>query len=128
MIQFDLPTALILGFILHLIGDYVLQNDWMAQNKVKKWVPALVHATVYSLPFLLLCWSWWWLMLYLTHLVIDRFRLAVYWIKMVNWNWESKNFGYDDAKPAYISLWLMIAIDNTFHIIFNTVSIWMHYN
>jgi hypothetical protein len=62
--------------ILHLIGDYVTQSDWMAQNKTKSTWAAFCHATIYSLPFLLLA-SWpAWLLIWSTHLVIDRFRVA----------------------------------------------------
>jgi hypothetical protein len=70
--------------ILHLIGDYLTQSDWMAQNKTKAYFPAFVHALVYSMPFLcltthipaLLC-------IFVTHFFIDRFRLARYvvWAK-----------------------------------------------
>ena len=69
---------------LHLIGDYILQSDWMAQNKTKRSWPALCHAFVYSLPFLLLTQSPAALaVIFGTHFLIDRFRLARYvvWAK-----------------------------------------------
>lgn len=40
----------------HLFGDYILQSDWMAQNKTKANWPAFCHALLYSLCFLWLCW------------------------------------------------------------------------
>ena len=68
-----------LELILHLLGDYVLQSDWMAQNKVKRFVPAFVHAVVYSLPFLFLTRSLFALFVICsTHFLIDRYRLAKY--------------------------------------------------
>ena len=70
--------------ILHLLGDYVLQSDWMANNKTKRFVPAAVHAIVYSLPFLLLKPSWTaFAVILVTHFLIDRYRLArfVVWVK-----------------------------------------------
>lgn len=70
--------------ILHLLGDYVTQSDWMAQNKTKCSKAAAAHAIVYSLPFLLLqpslaAFS----VILITHFFIDRFRLARYvvWLK-----------------------------------------------
>lgn len=69
--------------ILHLIGDYVTQSDWMAQNKTKSTWAAFCHATVYSLPFLCIGSLWAFLVIWGTHLLIDRFRLARYvvWVK-----------------------------------------------
>lgn len=44
--------------ILHLVGDYITQTDWMAKNKTKNSFAAGSHALIYSLPFLLLKPSW----------------------------------------------------------------------
>lgn len=70
----------------HLWGDYILQSDWMAENKTKDYFAAWVHACCYMLPFLLLRPSVtaWWVML-VTHFVIDRFRLARYVVWAKNW-------------------------------------------
>jgi Protein of unknown function (DUF3307) len=128
-----LELALIIGFIFHFVGDYLLQNDWMAQNKTKDNLPALIHAFIYSLPFCALLtgkhhgFNYCLQIVFVTHFFIDRFRLATYWIKLMNWNWQSTNFGYDNNKPAFMSIWLMIIIDNTFHIIFNSIAIYLYF-
>lgn len=78
-----------LQLILHLIGDYVLQSDWMAQNKTKCSKAAAAHAITYSLPFLILQPSWEaFAVILVTHFLIDRFRLARYvvWLKNVMFN------------------------------------------
>ena len=116
----SIELALFIGLLLHLIGDYLTQNDWMATGKTKAHFPALVHATIYSIPFLLICPSPWWLVIYISHFLIDRYRLAVYWIKLVNWNWSSQNFGFGEEKPAWMAVWLMIIVDNTFHVLINS--------
>ena len=123
-----LATALVLGFLFHVIGDYLMQNDWMAQNKTKAFLPAFIHATIYSLPFLFITDIEFWPIVYVTHYLIDRYRLAVYWIKLANWNWSSTNFGSGSEKPIWMSVWLMISIDNTFHLIFNTIAIWLSFS
>lgn len=123
LFNMTLELSLILGFLFHLLGDYIFQNDWMAQNKTKNSYVALLHATIYSLPFLLVCYSWWWLLIWITHFLIDRFRLSVYWIKFVNWNWGSTNFGYKEQTPPFMSIWLMIIIDNIFHLLINSGTI-----
>lgn len=74
--------------ILHLIGDYLTQSDWMAINKTKSFLPAAIHALIYSLPFFLLTGLGGrgflaWLVILNTHFFIDRYRLARYvvWAK-----------------------------------------------
>lgn len=114
---------IVIGFIFHFVGDYLLQNDWMAQNKQKYIMVAAIHAVTYSLPFLFISSGIGWSVILISHLLIDRFGLAKYWIMLVNWNWQSKNFGFDNDKPQFLSIWLLIVIDNTFHIIINSLSI-----
>ena len=70
--------------IAHAVGDYLLQSDWMANLKTKKWAPAIAHVLTYSLPFLFLTFSWKVLLFIAgTHLIIDHWRLARYvcWVK-----------------------------------------------
>jgi hypothetical protein len=70
--------------VAHLVGDYVLQSDWMANEKTKRNTAAMAHALVYSLAFLLLHPSLAaWLVIVATHFAIDRWRLARYvvWAK-----------------------------------------------
>lgn len=76
--------------ILHLIGDYLAQSDWMAQNKRRSFWPAWVHAMLYSLPFLLLTWhrpggDLAYAVIFLTHFFIDRYGLARYVVWAKNW-------------------------------------------
>ena len=128
--------------ILHLLGDYVFQSDWMAQNKTKSTEAAFWHATVYSLPFLFIA-SWpAWLVIWSTHLLIDRFRLARFVVMAKNiigdpGFWQSRNCdirehlipryqtatGYPLDTPPWLAVWLMIAADNTIHLAINAASI-----
>ena len=76
--------------ILHLLGDYFFQSDWMAMEKTKRWFPALLHGFVYSLPFLALLYSLGggvilpWAIICLSHSIIDRYRLVRYLIWGLN--------------------------------------------
>lgn len=118
----------------HLAGDYLLQNDWMANEKTKRWLPAIVHGLVYSLPFLLITQSPWALLVIAgTHIVIDRFRLAKHFIWASNqivprgfrysWSEAKANAGYSASKPAWMSTWLMVIVDNSIHLLINTAAI-----
>jgi hypothetical protein len=118
--------------ILHLVGDYVTQSDWMAQNKTKSTWAALCHATIYALPFLAIASVNAWLVIWLTHLIIDRFRLARYVVYAKNWlaprsywhPWsECVGTGYHKDSPPWLSVWLMIAADNTLHLVINAAAI-----
>ena len=123
--------------ILHLIGDYCTQSDWMANNKTKRSWPAACHAVIYSLPFLLLRPSWAAFAVILgTHFLIDRFRLArlVVYTKNVilsphrpcdleyieRWRWSNcSGTGYPSDAPPWLAVWLLIAADNTLHLAIN---------
>lgn len=120
----SIELKLIFAFIFHLIGDYILQNNWMATEKVKRFFPAAIHAITYSLLFLTITNVWAWLIILITHFFIDRYRLAIYWIKLVNWNWDSNNFGFPQSTLTLVSFWLSIIIDNVWHIIINSTAIY----
>lgn len=95
----------------HLVGDYVLQNQWMADNKTKSWFPAIVHALVYMIPFLFVTQSpIALLVIFGTHAVIDRYRLAKYWCQF---------YRIGRGAPDWLAVWLLILVDNTFHLIIN---------
>jgi hypothetical protein len=113
--------------LLHLIGDYITQTDWMANEKTKRTWAAFCHATVYSLPFALLTQSpLALLVIWGSHLLIDRFRLArlVVFAKNKTTNWsltwaDCQGTGYPSATPAWLAVWLMIIADNTMHLCIN---------
>lgn len=116
--------------ILHLIGDYVTQSDWMAQNKTKNSKAAAAHALVYSLPFLLLKPSWIaFSVILITHFLIDRLRLARFVVyakniffapkssiyyddtgvlapaKRPQWEWKNcSSTGYPSETPAWLAV------------------------
>lgn len=71
---------LILG---HLLGDYLLQNEWMAMNKSKfsleGWLACTVHCIIYTLAICLFTWNFdpiWIVAVFLSHFPIDKFALA----------------------------------------------------
>ena len=84
---------LVLG---HLLGDWVLQNDWMAKGKRRQLLgmAGLVHAAGYALTILGACWfsgcrgrqPTFYLALggaiFLSHWLIDGTRLVERWMRL----------------------------------------------
>jgi hypothetical protein len=70
-------------FVAHLIGDFILQNDWMARRKKdSSWV-CLVHVVVYMLPFLLCALNWWQLLaIAAQHFAQDRSAFILWWMRV----------------------------------------------
>jgi cytochrome c oxidase subunit IV len=123
--------------VAHMVGDYILQSHWMATEKTKNGMAALIHASSYTLPFLLITTAWKALfIIFWTHYLIDRFRLARYvvWLKNGPMRWSDEEgewcmkhitaTGYQDDVPMWLSVWLLIITDNTLHVICNGVAIW----
>lgn len=117
--------------ILHLIGDFVTQSHWMATEKTKRLGVALLHAAVYALPFLLIG-SWQAVaVVFSTHAVIDRYRLAVYVCRWKNrilapphaYGRDPLSNGYPVNAPAWLAVWLVIAADNTLHLTINWLAL-----
>ena len=108
--------------ICHLVGDYVLQTDWMARTKASSLVAAVVHSMVYSLPFVLITGlSWALLVIWSTHTLIDRYRLASFVIRLKRWSWKDGEI--NTSLSADINMMLLIVIDNTIHLTINYFSI-----
>jgi hypothetical protein len=78
----------------HAWGDYVLQSDAMATQKLKSWRWALFHALAYSIPFVLFLRPSWsaWAVIVLTHAVIDRLRIARYVVYLKEWIFDPRAF------------------------------------
>lgn len=110
--------------ILHLWGDYILQSDWQAQKKTQSWLAAVSHAACYSLPYILLDPSLIaWMTIFVTHAVIDRFRLTRYLSWARNGYKDLTPTGYPVTMPAGLALALMIIVDNTVHLTINAIAL-----
>lgn len=117
--------------VAHAVGDYILQSDWMANEKTKRSLAALAHVATYALPFLFLHPSPAALAVIVgSHFVIDRWRLARYvvWAKnflgVGNPPWaECQGTGYPPDRPPWMAVWLLIIADNTLHMICNGLAL-----
>lgn len=115
--------------ILHFVGDYLIQTNWMANEKINRWIPAIVHGVTYAIPFLLLTQSIPALLVIAgTHVVIDHYRLAKHFIwaknllspgRQPSWSEAKQNAGFPKEVPVWMSTWLMVITDNTIHVLIN---------
>lgn len=117
--------------ILHLIGDYLTQTNWMATKKTSDIRIAVTHVTVYMLPFLLLSPSMpAFVVMFVTHVLIDRYRLARFVIFAKNkvtepgLQWiDACQTGFHKDTPPWLAVWLLIIVDNTLHLTINYASL-----
>lgn len=112
-----MSAALLVG---HLVGDFLLQNDWMALNKKTRTWPCVVHVSLYTLA-VLACAGWladWraWLLVAVPHFAIDRSHLVRVYMR-----------GFGQAKFAEppMAPWSVIAVDNAMHSLCLLVASWV---
>lgn len=140
----------LLFLMCHLVGDFILQSDWMAMNKNKSTLHCLIHCLIYTACFIILTLSWKALLfIFVTHFIIDRFPIIVkrlLWIKNMfplldypPFKYCDTTGYYDDSpyntyrngeercfgKPRhfFITVWLYIITDNTLHLICNGIAL-----
>lgn len=94
----------------HLIGDYLIQNDWMAKGKkTSSWI-CFIHVFTYMLPFLFVGATWWQLLAIGTqHFVQDRTHIVKWFFDVTG----KSRFGEPPMAP-----WSLVLVDNIFHILF----------
>ena len=134
--------------LVHGLADFFCtQGTYQAVNKNKKTAPALLHAFLYTLCFLVLTFSWKALLVIgITHFFIDRFSIPKYLIfakecifnpKSWRATWASSNHnGYFDhvgdvwgeenitkMRPPFIAWWIYIITDNLFHLTINFLAL-----
>ncbi|MEJ2173214.1 DUF3307 domain-containing protein [Gammaproteobacteria bacterium] len=117
--------------VAHVVGDYILQSEWMATQKSRRSLPALVHSLTYLIPFLFITRNPYTLAVIAgTHFVLDRWHLArhVAWIKNRPWPgsapWsECSKTGFHPDTAPWLAGWLVIIVDNVLHVVINGLAI-----
>lgn len=94
----------------HFVGDYLLQNDWMAMNKKKSNIACTIHVVLYMLPWLFteVTFAQFYL-IFIQHWLQDRTKFISWWCRMMgSFQLELKK----DSLP-----WGHFIVDNVFHIL-----------
>jgi len=94
----------------HLVGDYLLQNDWMALNKKKSSLHCGVHVAVYvASVWLFTGWPWWALLVTaVCHFIQDRTSIVRSYMRWMG----QESFATGPCAP-----WSIIAVDNVMHFV-----------
>lgn len=105
MIGFNIPWILA-----HFIGDFLLQNEWMAINKKKDSFACSIHVLCYMIPWLF------------TSVTFDQFVLIAFqhWLqdRTTFVAWYCKTFGSFQNELKMNSLpWGHFIVDQIFHVI-----------
>lgn len=90
---------IVLLVICHMIGDYVLQNDFIASTKGKNWYHLFVHCVLYVVPFYV-CFGFVWQLavMFISHLIIDPLKAR----------YSKINYCQDQALHYLVSLLYLI--------------------
>ncbi len=101
------------ALVAHLVGDWLLQNDWMARNKASLSHPAAwVHSGIHGILLgLALGWPAG-LGLGLIHMLVDT---------RVPYNWWTRLFRQTTGGPSYDHL--VIWADQVLHVL--TIAMWL---
>ncbi len=102
----ELFSSLLVG---HLVGDFLLQTTWMAENKDEEWVPLIIHCFLYTAAvalFALLAGGLSILpivVIFISHIIIDKAKIVDLWAK------------YITRSPK--NTWLRIIQDQVWHLL-----------
>lgn len=96
----------------HLIGDFLLQTNWMAMHKSHKWLPLLTHCFVYTTSVVLVALLGGFVLsfaaiflIFISHVILDKRFFVAWWVKTI-----MKTTGTE-------ANWLTIVVDQVFHIL-----------
>jgi hypothetical protein len=93
--------------IAHIIGDFILQNDFIVYLKRKGLMYGLVHAILYIIPFLFCKLHWISIVaIFIQHWIQDSTNFITWFCRV------TKKFQHPDLHQ-----WGLILIDNVVHII-----------
>jgi hypothetical protein len=104
----------------HLVGDFLIQNDWMALNKKSRTLPCAVHVALYTFS-VVVCGGWlsdWraWLLVGIPHFAIDRSQFV---------RWYMASVGQERFAQPPMAPWSLVAIDNSMHALCLVMALWV---
>ena len=104
-------NTLAFAIIGHMVGDYLLQSDYLAENKKKSSFVCAIHCLIWTLSVMTLAGWWrWWVFpaLFIPHFAQDRTGFVLWYMRTSG----AKRFAEPPLAP-----WSLIVVDNTFHLL-----------
>lgn len=121
-------TIPIILLALHFLGDFLLQSDWMALNKSKRWDALTAHAVVYAWCFIPYGFTFY-ILTFLTHFLTDaitsRITSRLWFVRLiepVNGPGERFYGAYEPRKRHWF--FVVIGADQLIH--FLTLALTYH--
>ena len=94
----------------HFIGDFLLQNDWMAVGKKKKSWICTIHVLFYMTPFLLVELTWiQFALIAIQHWLQDRTTFVAWYLRQTG--------GFQTELTHKTLPWGHFIVDQVFHFI-----------
>ncbi len=102
-------------FAAHLIGDWIIQTSWMANEKSRNVWALLVHVftyhiftfgTLYLAGVDLVRVIWATLFLAVTHVILDNRKFEFWWLK-----------SFKQVEEKEVPTWLLLGVDQSFHLV-----------
>jgi len=110
----------------HLVGDYLIQNDYMALNKAKNtkagYIACLIHCITYTIAVTVFMQNFdiaWILTVFFSHFFIDKYNLADKYMTYYKGLSISKYIKEKETNPIkgdFVTL-VHTAVDNTMHLV-----------
>jgi len=83
----------------HLVGDYVLQSDYIARTKGENLYHLFIHSFLYTLPFyVVFSWNWVLLVIFVMHALIDSLKAR----------WKLIGYAVDQIAHYVVLLFAMV--------------------
>ena len=102
--------------IAHVLGDWIFQTEWQAENKARQWLPLLVHVLIYHAIVLAVLLFGFGLrsvsvlvavvVLAVIHVILDRRSFTI-------WLMRSLRITVNREPER----WLLLAVDQSLHLI-----------
>jgi hypothetical protein len=94
----------------HLVGDYLIQNDWQALYKKQSTFRCIVHCALWTTCVIAFAqWPIWTAIpLFITHFIQDRTQIINWWMDFV---------GQKQFRTGILAPWSAIVVDNVWHIV-----------